>query len=64
VSVDRIDPAEPAATFASAYWSADTPVISHRRLEHDYAIPLFGDERRWDLGALGWNPPPADTAWS
>ncbi len=56
MSVDRIDPAEPAATFASAYWSADTPVISHRRLEHDYAIPLFGDERRWDLGALGWNP--------
>ena len=56
MSVDRIHPAEPAATCASAYWSADTPVISHRQLEHDYAIPLFGDERRWDLGALGWNP--------
>ena len=56
MSVDREYSAEPVSLFASDYWASDTAVISDRHLEHDFPIPFFGDEDRWDLSALGWNP--------
>lgn len=56
MSVDREYSAEPVSLFASDYWASDTAVISDRHLEHDFPIPSFGDEDRWDLSALGWNP--------
>lgn len=40
----------------SRFWLADEPVLQHRHLENDHAIPTFGDTQRWDLRALGWNP--------
>ena len=56
MSVERGYSAERVKPFASDHWAGDTPVLADHRLEHDYPIPRFGDEDRWDLGALGWNP--------
>ncbi|ALJ20582.1 hypothetical protein [Microbacterium sp. No. 7] len=56
MTVDRGHSAERLSPSASEYWAGDTAVVSDRKLEHDYPIPLFGNEDRWELGALGWNP--------
>lgn len=40
----------------SDFWDATVPVVQDRNLEHDLPIPAFGEVRRWDLRALGWNP--------
>lgn len=44
------------ASFVSEFWAAHVPVIQNRPLEHDHPVPKFGQELRWDLHALGWNP--------
>lgn len=41
---------------ASNFWADTAPVLQNRSLEHDHPIPEFGETRRWDLSALGWNP--------
>ena len=56
MSVERGSAAERVKPFASDHWAGDAPVLADHHLEHDYPIPRFGDEDRWDLGALGWNP--------
>lgn len=43
-------------SFVSELWATHDPVIQNRHLEHDHPIPEFGEELRWDLYALGWNP--------
>lgn len=40
----------------SDHWNAETLVLQHRHLEHDYPVPVFGETKRWDLRSLGWNP--------
>lgn len=41
---------------ASNYWHAQQSVLPHHHRDGPYPIPSFGDDSRWDLRALGWNP--------
>lgn len=45
-----------ASELQSIFWGANEPVLQHRHLEHDHPVPTFGEHRRWDLRAAGWNP--------
>ncbi|WP_409048335.1 hypothetical protein AB2L57_06215 [Microbacterium sp. HA-8] len=41
---------------ASTYWRAQQSVLPHHYREEPYPVSSFGDDSRWDLRALGWNP--------
>lgn len=47
---------DPDPELGSEFWATDEPVLKHRYLENDHPVPTFGERRRWDLRALGWNP--------
>lgn len=53
-SATSVDPASSAPI--SELWDAEAPVLQNHHLENDHPIPVFGDQVRWDLRALGHTP--------
>lgn len=45
-----------SSPLVSDYWRDGQQVLLNHRTQEGYAIPVFGDDSRWDLHALGWSP--------
>ncbi|WP_249521248.1 site-specific integrase [Microbacterium sp. ER1] len=45
-----------SSPLVSDYWRDGQQVLLNHRTQEAYAIPVFGNDSRWDLHALGWNP--------
>lgn len=45
-----------SSPLVSDYWRDGQQVLLNHRTQEGYHIPVFGNDSRWDLHALGWNP--------